>query len=231
MPERYGLEQVSIRMVRDAPLISEESIETPEDAIRLLGETFKDYDREVVGVVHLRNDNSPINMTIVSMGCLNQSIVHPREMMKAAFLSNASSILMFHNHPAGRLSPSKNDIAITNRMQQVCMMAGIPMLDHIILGKDNVYYSFREKGVLPMEEVRYSTSLSDVNLKVAEKEAEKYGYRKAEKESPKKSIKSSLAEKKKLAGDSKNYEKRKNNETRIGIITGLFECKNIKRKG
>lgn len=196
-------------MVRDAPLISEESIETPEDAIRLLGETFKDYDREVVGVVHLRNDNSPINMTIVSMGCLNQSIVHPREMMKAAFLSNASSILMFHNHPAGRLSPSKNDIAITNRMQQVCMMAGIPMLDHIILGKENYYYSFREKGILPMEEVRYSTSLSDVDLKVAEKEAEKYGYQKAEKSSPKKSIKSSLAEKKKLAGASKDTKKRK----------------------
>ena len=209
MPERYGLEQVSIRMVRDAPLISEESIETPEDAIRLLGETFKDYDREVVGVVHLRNDNSPINMTIVSMGCLNQSIAHPREMMKAAFLSNASSILMFHNHPAGRLSLSKNDIAITNRMQQVCMMAGIPMLDHIILGKENYYYSFREKGILPMEEVRYSTSLSDVDLKVAEKEAEKYGYQKAEKSSPKKSIKSSLAEKKKLAGASKDTKKRK----------------------
>lgn len=196
-------------MVRDAPLISEESIETPEDAIRLLGETFKDYDREVVGVVHLRNDNSPINMTIVSMGCLNQSIVHPREMMKAAFLSNASSILMFHNHPAGSLSPSKNDIAITNRMQQVCMMAGIPMLDHIILGKENYYYSFREKGILPMEEVRYSTSLSDVDLKVAEKEAEKYGYQKAEKSSPKKSIKSSLAEKKKPAGASKDTKKRK----------------------
>lgn len=209
MTERYGLEQVSIRMVRDAPLISEEAIETPEDAIRLLGESFKDYDREVVGVVHLRNDNAPINMTIVSMGCLNQSIIHPREMLKAAFLSNASSILMFHNHPSGSLSPSKDDIAITNRMQQVCMIAGIPILDHIILGKDNFYYSFRDKGVLPMEEVRCSTSLSDVNLKVAEKEAEKYGYQKAEKSSPKKSIKSSLAEKKRLAGASKDTKKRK----------------------
>lgn len=196
-------------MVRDAPLISEEAIKTPEDAICLLGETFKDYDREVVGVVHLRNDNAPINMTIVSIGCLNQSIVHPREMIKAAFLSNASSILMFHNHPAGSLTPSKEDIAITNRMQQVCMMVGIPMLDHIILGQDNFYYSFREKGVLPMEEVRYSTSLSDVDLKVAEKEAEKYGYRKAEKESPKKSIKKSLAEKKKLTGELKDTKKEK----------------------
>ena len=89
------------------------------------------------------------------------------------------------------------------------MIAGIPILDHIILGKDNFYYSFRDKGVLPMEEVRCSTSLSDVDLKVAEKEAEKYGYQKAEKSSPKKSIKSSLAEKKKLAGASKDTKKRK----------------------
>lgn len=89
------------------------------------------------------------------------------------------------------------------------MMAGIPMLDHIILGKENYYYSFREKGILPMEEVRYSTSLSDVDLKVAEKEAEKYGYQKAEKSSPKKSIKSSLDEKKKLAGASNDTKKEK----------------------
>lgn len=208
MTERYGLKRVSIRMVTDAPLISDEAIKTPGDAIRLLGETFRDYDREVVGVVHLNNNNSPINMTIVSMGCLNQSIVHPREMMKAAFLSNASSILMFHNHPAGSLQPSKEDIAITNRMQQVCMMAGIPVVDHIILGKDNFYYSFREKGVLSMEETRYSTSLSDVNLRVAEKEAEKYGYRKGEKGNSRKSIKASLAEKKKLTGDSKDMKKK-----------------------
>lgn len=51
---------------------------------------------------HLRSDNVPINMTIVSMGCLNQSLVHPREMLKAAFLSNAVSIMMFHNHPTIR---------------------------------------------------------------------------------------------------------------------------------
>ena len=114
MNEKYGLEQVSVRMIREAPLLSDEKIQNPQDAIRILGDVFKDYDREVVGVVHLRSDNVP---TIVSMGCLNQSLVHPREMLKAAFLSNASSIMMFHNHPSGSLESSREDIAITNRMQ------------------------------------------------------------------------------------------------------------------
>ncbi|MDO4649504.1 MAG: JAB domain-containing protein [Eubacteriales bacterium] len=203
MSERYGLDQVSVRMIREAPLLSDEKIQNPQDAIRILGDAFKDYDREVVGVVHLRNDNVPINMTIVSVGCLNQSIVHPREVLKAAFLSNAAAIMMFHNHPSGSLEPSREDIAITNRMQQLCMMAGIPVVDHIIIGQNDFYYSFREKDILPMDDIRYSTNLSDVDLKVAEKEAEKYGYKKAETEKPKKSIKASLAEKKKLTQMSK----------------------------
>ena len=134
MNEKYGLDQVSVRMIREAPLYSDEKIQNPQDAIRILGDAFKDYDREVVGVVHLRSDNVPINMTIVSMGCLNQSIVHPGEMLKAAFLSNAAAIMMVHNHPSGSLEPSREDIAITNRMQQLCTMAGIPVVDHIILG-------------------------------------------------------------------------------------------------
>ncbi len=198
MSERYGLEQVSVRMVKEAPLLSDEKINTPEDAVRILSDAFQDYDREVVGVVHLRNDNTPINMTIASVGCLNQSLVHPREMLKAAFLSNAAAIMMFHNHPSGDLTPSKEDIAITHRMQQLCMMAGIPVVDHIIIGNDSFYYSFREKDILPMDEVHYSTELSDINLKVAEKEAVKYGYKRETKEQPRKSIKTSLAEKKKL---------------------------------
>ena len=202
MNEKYGLDQVAVRMIRNAPLLSNKKIQNPQDAIRILGDAFKDYDREVVGVVHLRSDNVPINMTIVSMGCLNQSIVHPREMLKAAFLSNAAAIMMFHNHPSGSLEPSREDIAITNRMQQLCTMAGVPVVDHIILVQNNFYYSFREKGVLPMDDIQYSTDLSDVDLKVAEKEAEKYGYKKIETAKLKKSIKVSLAEKKKLTQEN-----------------------------
>lgn len=107
MKQMFGLEQVSVRLVKEPPLLSEETIESPEDAVRILGDVFRDYDREVAGVVHLRSDHAPINMAIISMGSLNQSLMHPRELLKAAFLSNAESILIFHNHPSGRLIPSR----------------------------------------------------------------------------------------------------------------------------
>ena len=212
MRRKYGIDQVSVRLVKEAPLLSEEEISTPEDAIRVLGDTFKDYDREVVGVVHLRSDNVPINMTIISMGTLNQSLVHPREVLKAAFLSNAASILLFHNHPSGNLNPSKEDIALTGRMQQLCMLAGIPVIDHVILGNDQSYFSFREKQILPMEQVHYSVDLDDINLKVAEKEAENYGYEKPHK----KSIKESLEKnRKKIASGQKTSGVKKKRETTI----------------
>ena len=208
MKRKYGIDQVSVRLVKEAPILSEEEISTPEDAIRVLGDTFKDYDREVVGVVHLRSDNVPINMTIISMGTLNQSLVHPREVLKAAFLSNAASILLFHNHPSGSLNPSKDDIALTGRMQQLCMLAGIP----VILGNGQSYFSFREKKILPMEQVQYSVDLNDINLKVAEKEAENYGYEKPHK----KSIKESLEEnRKKIASGQKTSGVKKKRETTI----------------
>lgn len=61
------------------------------------------------------------------------------------------------------------------------MLAGIPVIDHVILGNDQSYFSFREKQILPMEQVHYSVDLDDINLKVAEKEAENYGYEKPHK--------------------------------------------------
>ena len=192
MSKEFGLDQVSIRLVKEPPLLSNEEITNPESAVRILADAFRDYDREVVGVVHLKTDNTPINMMIASIGTLNSSVAHPRELMKAAFLSNAASIILFHNHPSGRLEPSKEDIALTNRMQQLCTLAGIPVLDHIILGKDQYYYSFREKDILPMDSMPYSTDLADINLKIAEKEAEKYGYRQEMK--PRKSVRKSLSE-------------------------------------
>lgn len=204
MGKKYGLDQVSVRLVKEPPLFSENVIENPEDAVRILGKAFRDYDREVVGVVHLRSDHASINMVIISMGCLNQSLMHPREILKAAFLSNAESILIFHNHPSGRLLPSREDITVTARMQQLCMLAGIPILDHIILGREHQYYSFREKGILSMNDLPYSANLEEVDLKKAEQCAEKYGYKGQTTE--KRSLKASLAENKKIIS--------KNNHTR-----------------
>ena len=73
-----GLSQVSIRLVQESPLLSDESINTPEQAVKVLGEWLEGMDRELVCVLNLQADLKPINMNIVSMGALNESQVHPR---------------------------------------------------------------------------------------------------------------------------------------------------------
>lgn len=85
-------------MVEAPPLASDYPINSPEAAIKLMTDILKDYDREVVVVINLRPDLKPINMNIVSMGALDQSLIHPRELMKSTILSNASSLMIVHNH-------------------------------------------------------------------------------------------------------------------------------------
>lgn len=205
MNQKYQLDQVSIRMVKEPPLLSKTPMDSPEAAVRVLADTFQDYDREIMGVVHLRTDNVPINMVIASMGSLNYSLAHPRELLKAAFLSNAASVMLFHNHPSGRLNPSKEDIALTAKMQKLCMLAGIPILDHIILGGNHQYFSFREKMILLLDEPVFSTNLEEIDLKVAEKEAEKYRYQK--KSSSENKIHASLKKKKEKAAEQNTGRK------------------------
>lgn len=140
MKEPFVLEQASVRLVRDSPILVKDRIAGVEDAVRVLSKIFTDYDREVLSVINMRSDNTPINMSVCGMGTLNQAIAHPRELLKSSFLSNANAILLFHNHPSGNLQPSKEDVYITKRMQMVCELAGIPLLDHIILGVSTCIY-------------------------------------------------------------------------------------------
>ncbi len=149
------MDMVAVRLVKDAPLMSKNPINTPEEAVRLLGDYLCEMDREVICVINLRSDGAPINCTVCSVGALDQAIAHPRELMKTAILSNAVNIIMMHNHPSANLNPSKEDTMITDRMVTVCEILGIPLVDHIIVGGDNSeYFSFRERGVLPMKGIR-----------------------------------------------------------------------------
>ena len=162
--QEKSLNQVAVRLIEEPPLYSDIPIKTPEDAIRVMGEWMKVLDREVVCVVNMQADLRPINMNIVSMGVLDQSMVHPREIFKSAILSNAHSMLMMHNHPSGSLEPSVEDIRITDRMEQVGMILGIPLADHVIVGRGMEYYSFREKEILKMKEPVYAQNLDAINL-------------------------------------------------------------------
>lgn len=166
------LSQVAIRLVKEPPLYSNEPVNTPQDAIRVLADVFSDYDREVVIVVNLRPDLKPICMNIASMGALDYSMSHPRELLKSMVLSNAAKVLLVHNHTTGRVLPSEDDISMTDRMAKVCDLVGIPLVDHIIIGPGEDYYSFAEKKILPLIKSEYSKNIEDIKLggmNVAEK--------------------------------------------------------------
>ena len=97
--------------------------------------------------LHLDGKNRVICCDLVSIGSLNQSIVHPREVFKTACLSNAAAVILIHQHPTGDPSPSSEDIAITRRLKEAGEIMGIKILDHIIVG-DGEYLSFVERGLL-----------------------------------------------------------------------------------
>ena len=168
----FHLDVVSIRLVSEYPILSKEKVVDPKSAIRAVGEVFKELDREVVGVINLKTDGTPINFHVVSMGSVNASIFEPRELLKASILSNAASLVMVHNHPSGDLSPSKQDIQTTDRAARIRDMVGIPLLDHVIVGGDNrSYFSFQEKGMVRYASpIRYATDMEQINIdKVAER--------------------------------------------------------------
>ncbi len=170
--KEYSVDMVSVRLVKDYVLKSKNKITDPESAIKTVGEVLKDVDREVVGVINLASDGTPINYHVASIGTLNATLVEPREMLKATILSNAARIIMVHNHPSGDMKPSKEDIMITDRMGRICEMIGIPLIDHVIVGGDNhAYFSFKEKGMINYHgSIHYENELERINIgKVAER--------------------------------------------------------------
>ena len=158
------LEQVAIRMVEQPPLYSNEPMNNPDAAIRVMNEFLSQMDRELFCIVNLQADLTPINMNIVSVGSLNEALINPREIFKSAILSNAHSMMLIHNHPSGNLTPSTSDIQTTARMQELGKLMGISLVDHIITGRNGNYYSFRDKGEFPDSRVRFSTRVEDIDL-------------------------------------------------------------------
>lgn len=103
--------------------------------------------KEMFITLHLDGKNRITCMDLVSIGSLNQSIVHPREVFKTACLSNAAAVILIHQHPTGDPTPSSEDISITRRLKEAGDIIGIKVLDHIIVG-DGEYLSFVERGFL-----------------------------------------------------------------------------------
>ena len=156
--------QVRLRLAEAEPLYSTEEISTPEKAAQVMAEAMADLDREYFCIVNLDSRNRAINyqtakidldgqagdfrvlnFNVVSIGDINQAVVPVQNVFKSAILSNATSIMLLHNHPSGNLSPSKEDIEVTQKLSEAGMLMNIPVLDHIIVGGGTAKrYSLRE---------------------------------------------------------------------------------------
>ena len=98
---------------------------------------------EQFGVVMLDTKHRVIRTTVLSVGTLDASLVHPRELFRAAAECGAAAVVLFHNHPSGDPTPSADDMALTKRLVDAGVLMGIEVLDHIVLA-DSRYYSFKE---------------------------------------------------------------------------------------
>lgn len=121
-------------------------VKTPEEVVSFVKGKLKDKKKEHFQVLLLDTRSKLIKISEVSVGSLDTSIVHPREVFKEAISASAASVIFVHNHPSGDPSPSEDDIKLTERLCQAGEVIGIDVLDHIIIG-DNEYISLKREGL------------------------------------------------------------------------------------
>lgn len=134
------------RRVFNVPSCQLTTINSPKDAVDLL-QDMRFLDREHFKTVLLNVKNKVIALETVSIGSLNSSIVHPREVFKKAIRRGAATVILAHNHPSGIPDPSFEDISVTKRLVEVGKLIGIEILDHVIIASGG-YISLKESGLL-----------------------------------------------------------------------------------
>jgi DNA repair protein RadC len=143
----FGLGQ---RLARE--IFARRKIETPEQVYELLGAEMRALHKEALRIILLDTRYNLIRVEDVSLGSLNESIAHPRDVFRPALIYSAYSVVVVHNHPSGDPSPSQADHSLTRRLREAAELLQIKLLDHIIIGAPAEgrlpYFSFKEMGVL-----------------------------------------------------------------------------------
>jgi len=147
---KRAIDIITVQMVKERKfLYGGNRLTTPEQAARAFVEILGNPDREYFVALLVDGKNRISGLHVVSEGTLNQSLVHPREVYKAAILANSAAIILAHNHPTGDVTPSKEDREITRRLKEAGDLLGIRVLDHIIVDTDSgASNSFVEMGLL-----------------------------------------------------------------------------------
>ena len=134
----FKLQLVQEGTIRCGPLVD------PRSVANLLEDIAKS-DREQMVAVFLNTKNHPTGRQTVSVGTLNASLVHPREVYKGALVANANAIILAHNHPSGVVMPSQEDDTITTAIARAGKLLQVALLDHVILSPDGGHYSYQEQ--------------------------------------------------------------------------------------
>lgn len=131
---------------RDPATPSPSRLKTPQEGASLFASIVGNEAVEVFGAVYLTTKHDVICYHEISRGTLDSTMAHPREIFKAALLANAAAVIVGHNHPSGEPEPSVDDTKLTGRLIAAGLLMGIDVLDHVIVGSDSRYFSFRESG-------------------------------------------------------------------------------------
>lgn len=180
----------------------------------LMRENFIERDHEHVWVICLAPNNKILNIELVSLGAISETVLQPMQVFRFAILKGAVKLIMVHNHPDGELEPSEADKDITDRMIQVGNIVNVELLDHLII-TELYFYSFKDEGL--MEELRKSTKWvpTFVEIERIKKEALKLGEKKGRKEGLKE------GEKRKAKKMAKKMKKEREPIEKILKYTGL----------
>lgn len=137
--------RVRVELVREAAPLYDSVISCSQDVYELVHDEVSRWDRERFVTLILDSKNRVIAVEEVSVGSLQASLVHPREVMKAAILANGAAFICVHNHPSGDPKPSTEDERITRRLRDAGELMGIPCLDHVVVGRE-VFVSMHDGG-------------------------------------------------------------------------------------
>ncbi len=127
----------------DTPCVKERAdVSDPKEVARLARSSVKDWRKECFFTLFLDSRSRLIGQAEVSVGCLDTTLAHPREVFEKAIRAGAAAIVVVHNHPSGDPSPSDDDVRLTRRLSEAAKILGIRLLDHVIVTRDS-FYSFR----------------------------------------------------------------------------------------
>jgi DNA repair protein RadC len=140
------LRELELRYRTRDDLPQPKSLESPAAVAPVVAELVNREIVEVFGILCLNTRHAILCSHLVSRGGLDATVVHPRDVFRAGILAGAAAVILYHNHPSGDPTPSRDDSALTRRMVTAGDLVGITVIDHIIIGSQDRYYSFKEAG-------------------------------------------------------------------------------------